>query len=156
RKTIAQGRPDDPPVPVVLPRAFCCTRTMGAVGTRPSLRPLFFRGRFASNDSDISCRENADSCQQSCPGPSFETRRDRAAPQDEVVYVARIQTLVVRRRANAVSGRCFASPGEPRSPAGAIKFCFSLMPHSMSLESLFRKLHAGHVDAVLACGFGGA
>jgi hypothetical protein len=39
-KTIAQGRPDDPPVPVVLPRAFCCTRTMGAVGTRPSLRPL--------------------------------------------------------------------------------------------------------------------
>src|SRR5216683_2675255 len=23
-KTIAQGRPDDPPVPVVLPRAFCC------------------------------------------------------------------------------------------------------------------------------------
>ena len=31
RKTIAQGRPDDPPVPVVLPRAFCCTRTMGGV-----------------------------------------------------------------------------------------------------------------------------
>jgi hypothetical protein len=39
RKITAQGRPDDPPVPVVLPRAFCCTRTMGAVGTRPSLRP---------------------------------------------------------------------------------------------------------------------
>jgi len=32
------GRRIDPPVPVVLPRAFCCTRTMGAVGTRPSLR----------------------------------------------------------------------------------------------------------------------
>jgi hypothetical protein len=44
RKTIAQGRPDDPPVPVVLPRAFCCTRAMGAVGTRPSLRPLIFEG----------------------------------------------------------------------------------------------------------------
>jgi len=27
---------------------FCCTRTMGAVGTRPSLRPLSFGGRFAS------------------------------------------------------------------------------------------------------------
>jgi hypothetical protein len=40
RKAIAQGRPDDPPVPVVLPRASCCTRAMGAVGTRPSLRPL--------------------------------------------------------------------------------------------------------------------
>jgi hypothetical protein len=39
RKAIAQGRPDDPPVPVVLPRASCCTRAMGAVGTRPSLRP---------------------------------------------------------------------------------------------------------------------
>jgi hypothetical protein len=23
---------------------FCCTRTMGAVGTRPSLRPLSFEG----------------------------------------------------------------------------------------------------------------
>src|SRR5258708_39971537 len=45
RKTIAQGRPEDPPVPVVLPRAFCCTRTMGAVGTRPSLRPPCFRGQ---------------------------------------------------------------------------------------------------------------
>src|SRR5258707_13853067 len=45
RKAIAQGRPDDPPVPVVLPRAFFCTRTMGAVGTRPSLRPLLSRGR---------------------------------------------------------------------------------------------------------------
>jgi hypothetical protein len=44
RKTVAQGRPDDPPVPVVLPRAFCCTRTMGAVGTRPSLRPPDFEG----------------------------------------------------------------------------------------------------------------
>jgi hypothetical protein len=44
RKTVAQGRPDDPPVPVVLPRAFCCTRTMGAVDTRPSLRPPDFEG----------------------------------------------------------------------------------------------------------------
>src|SRR5882724_11345787 len=55
RKTIAQGRPDDPPVPVVLPRAFCCTRTMGAVGTRPSLRPLLFRGRNENNSSDAIC-----------------------------------------------------------------------------------------------------
>src|SRR5258708_6813583 len=60
-KTIAQGRPDDPPVPVVLPRAFCCTRTMGAVGTRPSLRPLLISRAVRFNNSDISCRENADS-----------------------------------------------------------------------------------------------
>ena len=51
RKTIAQGRPDDPPVPVVLPRAFCCTRTMGAVGTRPSLRPLLLRGPWFPDNS---------------------------------------------------------------------------------------------------------
>ena len=30
---------------------FCCTRTMGAVGTRPSLRPLFFEGG-SHNNSD--------------------------------------------------------------------------------------------------------
>jgi len=40
RKTIAQGRPVVRLVPVVLPRAFCCTRTMGAACTRSSLRPL--------------------------------------------------------------------------------------------------------------------
>src|SRR6185295_2603269 len=30
------------------------------------------------------------------------------------------ETLMVRRRFSAVSGRYFASPGEPRGPAGAI------------------------------------
>jgi hypothetical protein len=44
RKTIAQGRPDDPPVPVVLPRAFCCTRTMGASGHPAFPAPSVFRG----------------------------------------------------------------------------------------------------------------
>jgi hypothetical protein len=38
---------------------FCCRRAMGAVGTRPSLRPLFFRGRFALITRTHSCRENA-------------------------------------------------------------------------------------------------
>jgi hypothetical protein len=61
RNTIAQGRPDDPPTPVVLPRAFCCTRTMGAAGTRSSLRPLFFRGERVSHNSGASRRENAKS-----------------------------------------------------------------------------------------------
>src|SRR5216683_2647948 len=40
---------------------FCCTRTMGAVGTRPSLRPLLISRAVRFNNSDISCRENADS-----------------------------------------------------------------------------------------------
>jgi len=52
RKTIAQGRPDDPPVPVVLPRAFCCTRTMGAVGTRPF--PASSRHPMRTNGSRIT------------------------------------------------------------------------------------------------------
>ena len=43
RKTIAQGRPVVRLVPVVLPHAFCCTRTMGAACTRSSLRPLAVR-----------------------------------------------------------------------------------------------------------------
>jgi len=64
RKTIAQGRPDDPPVPVVLPRAFCCTRTMGAVGTRPSLRPLVIReDKRITHHSDASRREDTQPCQ---------------------------------------------------------------------------------------------
>src|SRR6266481_210379 len=64
RKTIAQGRPDDPPVPVVLPRAFCCTRTMGAVGTRPSLRPLVIReDERITHHSDASRREDTQPCQ---------------------------------------------------------------------------------------------
>jgi hypothetical protein len=37
---------------------FCCTRTMGAVGTRPSLRPPFTRGRFALITRTLPCREN--------------------------------------------------------------------------------------------------
>jgi hypothetical protein len=58
RKTIAQGRPDDPPVPVVLPRAFCCTRTAGAVGTRLSLRPLFFRGPNDQSNTRANLRRD--------------------------------------------------------------------------------------------------
>ena len=49
RNTVAQGRPDVRLVPVVLPRASCCTRTMGADGTRPSLRPHVSRGTSLCN-----------------------------------------------------------------------------------------------------------
>ena len=75
RKTIAQGRPDDPPVPVVLPRAFCCTRTMGAVGTRPSLRPLASRGCFAQRLGRYSRRGNAESY-----APSLRGAKRRSNP----------------------------------------------------------------------------
>jgi len=61
RKTIAQGRPDDPPVPVVLPRAFCCTRTMGASGHPAFPAPsCFWRDNFEANLGRIASRERAD------------------------------------------------------------------------------------------------
>ena len=41
---------------------FCCTRAMGAVGTRPSLRPLLFRGRSMVQLGCDARRENADLC----------------------------------------------------------------------------------------------
>ena len=47
RKTIARGRPVDSVEPVVLPPCFFCTGPMGAIGARPSLRPLVSRGWFA-------------------------------------------------------------------------------------------------------------
>jgi hypothetical protein len=44
-KTIAQGRPDDPGYTCGSYRVLsCCTRAMGAAGTRPSLRPRYFGG----------------------------------------------------------------------------------------------------------------
>src|SRR5947209_6928262 len=61
RKTIVQGRPDVRLSPVVLPGAFCCTRTAGAVSTRPSLRPLLEEGRSNKQGSDAKAgaRERA-------------------------------------------------------------------------------------------------
>jgi hypothetical protein len=42
---------------------FCCTRTMGAVGTRPSLRPLSIREGHASDiNSGVIRREIAKAC----------------------------------------------------------------------------------------------
>ena len=59
RKAIAQGRPDDPATPVVLPRAFCCTRTAGGAGTRSSLRPLLFGGTLSDHNLGVMRREIA-------------------------------------------------------------------------------------------------
>src|SRR6516225_5076001 len=55
RKTIAQGRPVDPPVPVVLPRAFFCTRTMGACGHPAFPAP----SRYDEGESDEKLGRNA-------------------------------------------------------------------------------------------------
>ena len=59
RRTIAQGMPAAPAEPVVLPRAFCCTRTMGAARTRHSLRPLTSSRAVPMQNSDPMRRENA-------------------------------------------------------------------------------------------------
>src|SRR5262249_61192881 len=61
RKTIAQGRPVDPPVPVVLPRAFFARGPWVHVGTRPSLRPLDAMRAFRSENSDAMRRGNTNS-----------------------------------------------------------------------------------------------
>ena len=59
RKTIAQGRPVAPAEPVVLPRAFCCTRTMGA-SRRPAFpAPSRCDEGVRSKNSDATRRENA-------------------------------------------------------------------------------------------------
>jgi hypothetical protein len=50
RKTIAQGRPDDPAPPVVLPRAtFYARGPRVRAGTRSSLRPRYFEGQRRIN-----------------------------------------------------------------------------------------------------------
>jgi hypothetical protein len=58
RNTIAQGRPDDPPVPVVLPRAFLLHADHGCGGTRPSLRPPSFRrGKLDARSGRLAPRQ---------------------------------------------------------------------------------------------------
>jgi hypothetical protein len=66
-KTTAQGRPDDPPVPVVLPRAIFSARGPWVrAGTRPSLRPLALRGQRISLKTSGAWRcENAKACRTS-------------------------------------------------------------------------------------------
>src|SRR4051812_27062442 len=65
RKAIAQGRPDVRLVPVV-PAAciFFCRRAMGAIGTRPSLRPLVGEGGTSAKLGRETRREAARSCSQ--------------------------------------------------------------------------------------------
>src|SRR6266436_2559395 len=61
-KTIAQGMPADAVYLWLLTRVlFVAHAASGATRIRHSLRPLVSRGWFASENSGISCRENADS-----------------------------------------------------------------------------------------------
>ena len=63
RNTIAQGRPDVRLNLWFCRVLFCCTRTVGAAGTRPSLRPhLCKRGMMTRITRAHSRRENAKSC----------------------------------------------------------------------------------------------
>jgi hypothetical protein len=60
RKAIAQGRPDDPATPVVLPRALFSARGPRVVlATRPSLRPLLFGGTLSDHNLGVMRREIA-------------------------------------------------------------------------------------------------
>jgi hypothetical protein len=63
RKTIAQGMPVDPALPVVTAACFfCCRRAMGEVVTRHSLRPLHFGGTSSRHNSGAARGENAGLC----------------------------------------------------------------------------------------------
>ena len=83
RKTIAQGRPDCPARTCgSCPVHFLRTGAMGAIGTRPSLRPLHAMRVVRLENSDATRRENADvrlpplSCPASSGAPSIpETYR---------------------------------------------------------------------------------
>ena len=66
-KTIARGGPDDRLVPVVLPGAFCCTRTAGAVGTRPSPCPLDVEGGLMDKTRARGAAGRISHNRSSCP-----------------------------------------------------------------------------------------
>jgi hypothetical protein len=54
RKAVAQGGRAFSAEPVVLPRAFCCTRTAGASRRPASLRPLLSQRVMSSQSSDAN------------------------------------------------------------------------------------------------------
>ena len=109
-KTIAQGRPDDPPVPVVLPRAFCLHADHGCGGhpafPAPSVlsRAVRFQqlGRFMPRErGPVSAIMSRPILRDAACRPPLTMRSSQ---------VARVQPLMVRAAEPRVSGRCFASP----------------------------------------------
>jgi hypothetical protein len=92
--------PDDPGEPVVT-TLVCSTlpiarEAAGASCTRHSLRPLISWGEKFPQNSGALRGEIAEARQQSWRGPSFETPRKGAAPQDEVVIFGRMRRDVWR------------------------------------------------------------
>ena len=76
-------------------------------------------------------REDAEVRLQSFRGQSFETALTRLLWMRSS-GVARSKALMVRRRASAVSGRCSASPGEPRGPDARPAYIF---PGCLKIET---------------------
>src|SRR5580692_12874627 len=68
RKTIAQGRPDDPPVPVVLPRAFLLHADRGSGGHPAFPAPSLVRGPNDQSKLAQACGEIAKLCPPSLRG----------------------------------------------------------------------------------------
>jgi hypothetical protein len=83
RKTIAQGRPDDPPVPVVLPRAFLLHADHGCGGHPAFPAPFDFEGgEFPKARTFRAARMKTRVSNHVAAHPS---RRRYAPPQDVVV-----------------------------------------------------------------------
>ncbi len=107
RNTIAQGKPDDPVEPVVLPPCFFCTGPMGAIGTRLSLRPLFREGaKYSVKLGRIAPRE--------CGRASFwlfeveSDDSDRHCERSEAIHGSASREMDCF--AEPVIGRAFARP----------------------------------------------
>jgi hypothetical protein len=111
-KTIARGMPVVPAEPVVTAACFpYCRRAMGAACIRHSLRPLLSRD---TNDASLGhfhaagMRRHGQNLRAAHP-----SRRRFATPQDEDrTSGVRLDPHGEEPR-SGVSGRCFASPGEP-------------------------------------------
>jgi hypothetical protein len=74
-----------PPVPVVLPRAFCCTRTIGASGHPAFPAPSVFGGTCLTHNSGAMRCENASACDCASESLKPDSSRPNALCRRNVV-----------------------------------------------------------------------
>src|SRR5258707_10775840 len=85
RKAIAQGRPDDPPVPVVLPRAFLLHADHGCGGHPAFPAPSVISRAGYPNNSDAFVPRERVAASAVMSWPILRGTALCAVPQDEVV-----------------------------------------------------------------------
>jgi hypothetical protein len=120
RNTIVQGMPADAVYPWLLtPVLFSAQAATGATRIRHSLRPLLRRAGHSRSNLAQNRRRDREAVSAILSRPILRDAAD-AAPQDEVVIRGATldprETLVVRRRASAVSGRHSRIAGRTMRP----------------------------------------